>query len=176
MKNNARFLQEWFSSHIPVFDVAMLLRKKEGLVLRVPVPELRDHAADRLKFFDEGDIEVVQLIEVKLRGFDFTCAEDYGATPNRPDGYPLIYVDETYKFKRKRVERLLYYVIMSKSKSHIAVIDVRKTFQHWQIVGVNDSTQGGKVCETYGCPRELATFYAIEGALKPAEMRESKRA
>lgn len=153
MKDSAEFERDWKASHRSVFEVALFLRRR-GLNLRIPVPILRKSEAERWNCVDDGDIECIQIIQVKWRDLDFTSAADY---PHK-----TIFLDEVYKVDPK-LPRLLAYAIVNKSHTSVALIRAT-TKKHWTIVDVDDENQG-RICQTYVCPKEFATFASlIEGA------------
>lgn len=149
MKPSAEFVRDWQASHGPVMDVALWL-KRIGYDVKLNVPDLRPDAAERFRYSDTGDIEVLQRIEVKRRSIDFTSAGDYP--------FPTIFVDEVYKVDA-RLKGLLGFVIVNAAGTHAACV-TPATKPRWTRETKFDLRQQ-RDCTWYCCPPELAFFGRI---------------
>jgi hypothetical protein len=146
MKADEDFLRDLNASFPAVMKVAIWLRAHDQNV-NVMVPTIRKDSAERWKHTDSGDIEILKTIEVKHRGFDF---HDMATFP-----HPTIWIGETYKVD-KGLARLHAFVATNKAITHAAVVPA-STKAHWLKETRYDAKQG-RECESYGCPKGLATF------------------
>lgn len=155
MKDSKEFVRDWYSSHLPVFDVALFLRR-EGLNVHIPVPRLRPDEAERWKFVDDGDIACVKTIQVKHR------QKIFDETGNYP--HATILLDEVYKTPGKEHARedpkamvgFWGYVILNMDRTCVAIVSV-STRKHWVVETHYDEKQN-RNSTSYACPRELARY------------------
>lgn len=149
MKSDAQFTADWFKSHGSVMAVAAWMRSI-GYDVSIPAPLLRGDSKDRKLFRDEGDIKVVQRVEVKHSSYPFTCENDYP--------FDNVIVDEAYKVDG-RIRSLLGYVTLSPCGKYIALIRAT-TNKEWIKRTLFDKAQN-RECEFYMCPKRLVVFQGI---------------
>jgi hypothetical protein len=146
MKADEDFLRDLNASFPTVMKVAIWLRA-HGQSVNVIVPTIRKDSAGRWEHTDSGDIEILKTIEVKHRGFEF---HDVATYP-----YATIWIGETYKVD-KGLPRLHAFVATNAAETHAAIVNVN-TKKDWLVETTFDKKQG-RECQSYGCPKELATF------------------
>jgi len=151
MKADADFLRDLQGSDAAVQAVAGWLSSR-GHVVRVPEKRVRPTAAERFNYSDAGDLVIDKRVEVKGRGLDFTCANDF------PFG--TIFVSEKYRIERLG-RNLELVVLVNRALSHAAVIHVPTARRAFTYERRFDAKQG-RECVFVCCPKDAATFVPLE--------------
>jgi len=134
-----------------VWRAAHWLTRTWGLKVTIAPTLVRPDTPQRQDYLDEGDLEIVQRVEVKHRpDLLFTCAMDYG--------YPSLIVDTVHKWDRAHPKAWAY-IIINGPGSHCAVIR-RDTAPRWHKQELTDKRTGLKDL-FYLCPVECATFHRM---------------
>ncbi len=118
----------------------------------------RPDVMKRAEYADNGDLEIIQTVEVKHRQeLDFTCREDYP--------YPTIIVDMASSYDKKRPKPLMY-IIFNSQATHYALVMCR-TVRQWRRVR-RRSGLNGVTSDYYECPINLVEFREVVNAQSPA--------
>jgi hypothetical protein len=143
MKDNATFLADLKRSEIARRYVAQRLAG-QAFEVHLPPVEVRPDAAQRMDYYDDGDIhikspewEAWRRVEVKQRNLRFTCEKDYP--------FQTLLIDEVYKVERKHELALHAYYIVNADCSHFCIIPAHskkwwKQETHWVAVQKRECT------------------------------------
>ena len=143
--------------------VDMLLDSKEVVALAARVLSdmglpvvlrptfVRPDVTQREAYSDEGDLEIMQKVEIKGRDLEFTCRADYP--------YETVIVDYAPNFDKKR-PRPFMYMIFNQARTHYMIVQV-KTFPQWRKVRLHNGKTGNDG-DYYTCPVDLATFHEVK--------------
>lgn len=153
MDEESRFRRELDRSWEAVQAVAWHYRGL-GYRVAIPDPRLRPSRGDRAGYGDEYDLEVEGRwrFEVKWRGLDFTCAEDFP--------YLTMMVDRAEKVARV-VKRLAGYLMVNRGLSHAALIRAA-TRPQWVERETLDRIKGYRL-RVLECPMRLVVIKSIVG-------------
>lgn len=111
---------------------------------------VRPSVSEINEYSDDGDLEILQRVEVKRRrSAVFTSKDDYP--------YPTVIVDTCRAFDRAKTEPYAY-MIFNRDKTAGLVIEVRATKKHWRRVLKHDK-QKGRDTEFYECPIGLCVNF-----------------
>ena len=151
--NHQRFLKHLSESTKAVSVVGEWLTRK-GRTVQISGIHSSDDYDERMKYTDEGDLFILQRIEVKKRSLDFTCAEDW------PHGDKFI-VCAKHSWDNAIVKPVRY-IILNKSMTHAAMVSA-STLKTWTVEKRRDSRYEGDeaVQEFYFCPISSVTFTEI---------------
>lgn len=117
--------------------------QNSGYNVRVLPKTLSPSVEERWEHVDDGDIEIIQRIEVKhWPNINFTSVEDIP--------YKEIIVDEKYKIDKKHNSSLYMYVIVNALCTHCILIP-QHTRKHWKVKNKIDGREGRR-----------ASFYMID--------------
>lgn len=148
--SDERFLSRLRYSNRSVERVARWLQARGNAVMLRPVFE-RPDAGRWAEYQDDGDLEVVQRIEVKQRPhMHFTGADDYG--------FPDVMVEGCDKFNAKRPCPYAYFIVNAEA-TVAAVIKVH-TFPLWVVRNKTDGITL-QVHDYYCCPMDHVRFERI---------------
>jgi hypothetical protein len=112
---------------------------------------LRTNISDMREFSDNGDLRIVQRVEVKRRNLKFTCADDFP--------YPSIIVDVAHTWDRARPKPYAY-LIYNEGATALCVV-YGKSFPVWQKVTKPDRFK--KRDRTfYECPIGECEFHVLD--------------
>lgn len=151
MKTDEEFLTALADSQTAVDTVAAFLAGK-GAAVTVQPMRVRPTFEERFDYQDSGDIHINQRIEVKHKQTDFTCLDDFP--------FPTIITDSVYKVDTIPWGHLHSYVIVNRAATHAALIPAL-TRKHWAPIVVWDSKEREQR-QYYACPKNFATFFALE--------------
>ena len=122
MKGDKEFVRLLNNSNDVVRMVASKLYK-DGYNVRILPSLISPDAESRWDYVDDGDMEIIQRIEVKYKPeIDFKSIDDFP--------YEDIIIDEAYKVDKKYTSTLFTYIIVNKSKTGYLIIPIW-TKQHW---------------------------------------------
>ncbi len=152
MKSEESFRDALSASQSHVARVATWLQGRGCNVLMWPT-SVRPSFEQRNEYADCGDIEMRMRVEVKQKGIEFTCADDYP--------YATVIVDEVFKVDRIQLETLWGYIILS-SNGHSACRIAPGSKPHWGKSTLWDK-KDRQYRDFYVCPKEKCTFYEMEG-------------
>ena len=111
----------------------------------------RPDASQWREYADEGDLEIVQRVEVKHRSFAFTGKSDYP--------YSTVIVDNARRFDKKRPKPFAY-VILNHAMDAALFVEC-KTRRHWTCE--TKHVRGTeRVVTVYECPLKYVTTARIE--------------
>lgn len=112
----------------------------------------RPSAEQMREFADNGDLEIVQRVEVKRRiSMTFSCKEDFP--------YETVIVDACHCFDRAHPKPYAY-IILNRDMNAGLVIDVRHTLKEWRRVTKRDRHKN-RDREFYECPVSAASFVSL---------------
>lgn len=131
------FIQDLRDSRVAVEVVTRWLVQRGYAVVVRPTFE-RPNPSQRFDYSDSGDLEIVQTVEVKRRGFTFTCKEDFP--------YPSTFVDTCHHYDKAHPKPYAY-VHLNREMTAALIIEGR-TRSHWSRSVVNVGSQG-RVKELY---------------------------
>jgi hypothetical protein len=146
-EHDSTFVDDLKESQVSVWLAAKWLSSK-GFNVTVRASSIRPDAKERMKYSDNGDLEIVQRVEVKRRRVDFTGAHDYP--------YPSVFVDVAHTYDNATVKPYAYLLINRKG-THCAVV-LGKTRPQW-IKSEKMDNHAGRLRTYYLCPVELCEFY-----------------
>ena len=113
----------------------------------------RPDVLQRAEYADQGDLEIIQIVEVKHRPeLHFTCRADFP--------YPTIIVDQASSYDKKKQKPYMY-MILNADCTHYAIVrgDTKK---HWTEGETVNKFNGMKVLYYY-CPVQLVNFFEVPG-------------
>lgn len=118
----------------------------------------RPDVRQRADYADHGDLEIIQVVEVKHRQeLHFTSREDYP--------FKTIIVDMASSYDAKRPKPVMYMIFNSEA-THYALVMCR-TFKQWRkrskLNSLNNVTS-----DYYECPINLVEFREVKNAQAPA--------
>ena len=96
---------------------------KKGYTVQIPSSHVAANQSDRRKMMDEGDLFVLQRMEVKGQSIKFTGLDDYP--------YKAMIVCNRNSFDNHKGMPPAFYYIVSADNSTMAVVDVKKTKDKW---------------------------------------------
>lgn len=143
------FIEDLRASRRSVEIVAQWLSGRGHPVIVRPVFE-RPSFKEMHRYSDNGDLEILQRIEVKQRMLDFTSRESYP--------YDTLFVDNRHTYDDAHPKPFAY-VILNRAMTHAFIVECRSD-KHWDVVERFDH----KVQRTdtlYECPIALATFVEL---------------
>ena len=145
------FIQDLRDSKEAVAVAAKWLCNKGYPVVMRPVFE-RPTASDMREYADEGDLEIIQRIEVKRRqNLEFTSKQDFP--------YPTVIVDVCHAYDRAHPKPYAY-IIFNKSMDRALIIEGR-THGAWAKTRKQDRFKN-REREFYECPLELAHIVRLK--------------
>ncbi len=145
-RDDPTFAADLRESQHTVWRVAQWLSDK-GFDVAVRAVRVRPSVEDLADYGDDGDIEVIERVEVKRRDLDFTCAADYP--------FPTVIVDPARAYDRARIKPKCH-VLVNRAGTVAALVH-RSSFAHWKKVTRFDRTKN-RERENYECPLEFVTF------------------
>lgn len=149
MKSSTAFLRDLSASRRRVNDFASM-HAGRGVSIWMPPEETRPTEEDRFEYSDSGDLMVMLRVEHKVRGFSFTCRDDFP--------YPTVIVDEVYKEDKKASEDgPLGMCIIESSDNACAAVVYGWTVPKWRVESKWDAAQG-RQCEFYTVAKTLVRF------------------
>ena len=119
-----------------------------GYEIHVPKIRVRPDSAQRMDYSDDGDIKLIEVIEVKRRKMQFSSIEDFK--------YPTIIVDVCHTFDNREYKPRCY-VIVNEPMTGAIIINVHKTRKHWRKRTKTDN-HAGREREFYECPIHLCSY------------------
>jgi hypothetical protein len=139
------FIEDLRKSRASVETVARWLSSKGVPVIVRPTFE-RPDASRMSEFSDDGDLEIIQRVEVKQRpNLDFTSKDDFP--------YPTLIVDACHCYDNAK-QKPYAYVIVNRAGDVAFVVYVRDTRAKWLRVKKHDKAKQ-RDREFYECPMEL---------------------
>jgi hypothetical protein len=148
-QNHQDILSNLDKSKPGVYKVADWLNTKGYTVTVPPMNAIQSTYAERMKYVDGGDLFIHQRVEVKVRGIDFTCADDY---PYK-DG---VYVCAQHSFDNA-VPKPYAYILLNRAKTHAAIV-MGSFHKQWTAKEVQDSRYRDFIQKTYVCPLSAVYF------------------
>lgn len=163
MTTNSEINYERFKNHLrqstkDVFLVAHHLHR-QGYGVYVPPFRVEENLRDFKKGLDQGDLFLDHngsflIVEVKTTNLsDFTDVV--------PHKYNQFLICAVHAFEKYKDQKPSYYFIVNKSRTHVAVINVQKTFRHWFVMETGDPRYIGYRQKRYACPVEFATIQKL---------------
>ena len=135
---------ERYRKHVAESDTTVQLVAKhllsKGYTIQVPPAHVAANQSDRRKMMDEGDLFVLQRMEVKGQSIKFTGLGDYP--------YKAMIVCNRNSFDNHKGMPPAFYFIVSADNTTMAVVDVKKTKERWWSEQRRDSRYED-VVETY---------------------------
>jgi hypothetical protein len=151
-ENDPSFIADLRKSKDAVAVAAEWLSAKGYPVVIRPTFE-RPSVEQMGEYSDDGDIEIVQRVEVKRRqNLTFTSKEDFP--------YETIIVDACHCYDKARPKPYLY-IIFNREMTAAFVVDVKHTLSQWQRVMKRDRFKGRNRV-FYECPLSAVSFVRIE--------------
>ena len=95
----------------------------KGYTVQIPPTHIAQHQHQRINMVDEGDLFVLQRMEVKGKSIHFTCREDYP--------YDSVIICNKFSFDKHKGMPPAYYFIVAADGVSVAVIDVKRTKPLW---------------------------------------------
>ncbi len=153
-RDDPTFLEDLRRSNTSVEIAAKWLAGRGHPVIVRPVIERPDPSV-RGEYGDDGDLEIIQRVEVKQRiGLTFTSKDDFP--------YPTIIVDVCHSYDRARPKPYAY-IILNREMSGALIVDVKTTRRDWVKVDKFDR-HTNRQRSFYECPLELVSYESmIEG-------------
>jgi hypothetical protein len=154
-RDDPNFVEDLKNSHAATLTAAEFLQAR-GFHVEVNPLAVRPTVEERHKYSDNGDLWATRIedrkrIEVKHRGFDFTCADDF---PHKSG----LFVDEARLWDRANPKPTAY-IIMNR-KQTVAVIVTADTSDKWRLVERLDREKH-RVRKFYECPLDAVKFFRL---------------
>lgn len=145
------FLADLRNSRGAVMVAAEWLSAKGYPVVVRPTFE-RPDASQMAAYADDGDLEIIQRVEVKRRvSMTFTSKADFT--------YPTLIVDACPCYDNARPKPYAY-IILNRDCTAAFIVNVRETFSKWVRTEKTDRFKN-RVRAFYECPMSLVTFEAM---------------
>jgi len=145
------FIDDLRESKEAVSVAAQWLAGKGYAVIVRPTFE-RPSTEQMAEFADDGDIEIVQRVEVKRRkSLTFTSKEDFP--------YDTIIVDACHCYDKAHPKPYAY-IILNREMENAFIVDVKHTFHKWRRVNKQDRLKGRKR-SFYECPISIVQCVLI---------------
>jgi len=138
-RDDPTFKEDLAASQDAVERVARWLRDRGNAVIVRPT-FVRPEAKQMTEYSDDGDLEIIQRVEVKRRGFAFSSKEDYP--------YPTVFIDNCHTVENAR-PKPYGYVILNEAMTTALIVDCR-TRSTWGKREVWDKKKGRNRC-IYEC-------------------------
>jgi len=148
-KYDPDFVKDLMESQVSVWMAAQWLSEK-GYNVTVRKTNIRPSSNNMSEYADNGDIEIIQRIEVKRRKIDFTSEFDYP--------YKTVFVDVAHTFDNA-INKPFAYIIINQNGTHCIVIK-SETFKHWIKTQKHDRLKN-RDRFFYECPIKLCKFYSF---------------
>lgn len=149
-ENDPSFEEDLRQSQVAV-EVATKWLSRRGYPVIVRPLSVRPTVEEMNDYSDDGDLEILQRVEVKRRSISFTSASDYP--------YPTIIVDVCHTFDRASPKPFAY-IIFSSDMKHAALVESR-TSKSWTRSRRLDRFKK-RERRFYECPVSLASFITID--------------
>jgi hypothetical protein len=149
-RDDPGFVADLHKSQESVWAVARWLGTL-GHHVTIRALRIRPAAEQMGEFADDGDIEIVQRVEVKARRLDFTSADDYP--------FPTIIVDVAHTWDNATPKPLAY-VILNRAGTHAAIV-YGQTSPKWVKTERFDAGKN-RTRTFYESPVSLAKFFQLE--------------
>lgn len=145
------FVSDLLNSQNAVWKVAKWLNI-QGYNITVRPTAIRPDASQMASYADQGDLEIIQRIEVKQRpDLHFTCRDDFP--------YPTVIVDVCHTWDKAIVKPYAY--IICNAEVTAALIVLGSTRKQWTQVTKYD-TKRNRERHFYECPISLTTVAKID--------------
>jgi len=145
------FIKDLRESRDAVMVAAEWLNKKGFPVVIKPTFE-RPKSSDMAEFADDGDLEIMQRIEVKRRkSLTFTSKEDFP--------YDTLIIDVCHTYDKAKIKPYAYIIL--NEKMDCAFIAYSKNQKFWKKTIKSDRFKG-RDREFYECPIEYVKFVKIK--------------
>lgn len=157
-ENFKRFQKHLRQSTPDVFRVAHHLHRQGFAVYLPPYKEAQD-LSEIAANQDQGDLFMKHgdkwlTVEVKANNkSDFSDV--------KPHIWSHFLVCAVHAFDKYKGQKPSYYFIVNKSRTHVAVINVKQTFQDWIVKETGDHRYIGYRQRRYACPSELVTIQKL---------------
>ena len=156
--NHERFKNHLRQSTKDVFLVAHHLHR-QGYGVYVPPFKVASNLSQIGDNQDEGDLFFEHngkrlIVEVKT-----TNTSDF--TDVRPHRFSTFFVCAVHAFEKYKDQPPSYYFIVNKSRTYVAVINVKDTFPFWQVIQTEDRRYVGYKQKRYACPTNLVTVQRL---------------
>jgi hypothetical protein len=149
-ESDPTFVSDLKASHAAVLAVSEWFRGF-GYPVIVRPTFIRENVERRSDYSDDGDLEIIQRIEVKHRkGLAFTSKEDFP--------FETVIVDTCHAWDNARPKPYAY-IILNRSMSRALVV-TGSTSKRWVKTRKFD-THAGRERSYYECPLELTQFRII---------------
>lgn len=144
-----KFPEDLTESNEHAWQVARWFQS-QGIPVAVQPIRLRPTPEERGEYGDNGDLLIVQRVEVKQRRFDWTCRDDFP--------YPTIIVDVCHTWDRAFPKPYLY-VITNQSVTRAILVEGRTSWA-WKRV-YKDDRRINRRRHFYECPLDLVEFKVL---------------
>lgn len=158
-ENFRRFQKHLAQSTKDVFLVAHHLHC-QGYGVHVPPFKVAANLSQIRECQDNGDLFMEHngkrlIVEVKANN-----KSDFSDTV--PHIWNKFLVCAVHAFEKYKTEKPAYYFIVNKTRTHVAVINVKKTFDQWIVLKDHpDHRYINYKQDRYACPTELATIQKL---------------
>ena len=158
-KNDPSFIDDLRKSKDAVAIAARWLSASGYPVIIRPTFE-RPSAEQMSEYSDDGDIEIMQRVEVKRRqGLTFTSKKDFP--------YETLIVDACHCYDKAHPKPYAY-IILNREMTKAFIVNVRETHSLWKRVEKNDRFKG-RMREFYECPISAVQCVSMEHDRKDGE-------
>lgn len=147
------FVEDLKASEEHVWKVARWLHSI-GRSVAVQPTRVRPSSDERFDYGDQGDLVVLQRVEVKQRKLDFTCYDDF---PRFGEPAPWAIVDVCHAWDRAW-PKPAFYVNTNRQATHAFIIDTHATEHHWE---ARDIEAWGRTRRYYFCPLEVVSWVRL---------------
>jgi len=164
--NDPTFADDLKKSYPHVDAMAGWLRS-QGWTVKIG-PRKQRPSVKQMDGFQDWDLEISGRIEIKRKGWDFTCAADYGLSTGRAIPFPTVIVCPLHEWEKADPKPVGHIITSHDLKAFVEV--KTRTAMAWNKVQRWDEEKGreGTFLE---CPTLLCRF----GPLPPAVAEEFKR-
>lgn len=157
MEDDKLFVKHLMTSQDAVWEVAKWLQSRGNTVTVNPTFVTPSHEQWE-DYADNGDLFITQRIEVKARGIEFTCEEDW------PYGDTMI-VCAKHAWDRA-LQKPYAFINLNKARTHVAVLK-GSTHKHWTVERKTDARYQNMTQEFYFCDIKHAKFMPFK-AIQPS--------
>lgn len=156
--------QERVRKSVPVVQLVAQHLQLEGYEIDIPELRIAPTASQAKDYADHGDMFVTDYArqftwryEVKGLSTKFTCAADWPHTQ--------VFVDRRHRVDKveRDGESPRFYYYVNKARTHVAILDVPLTREHWYVCpGVLNQKHTGNYEDYYACPTGLVIFRPLK--------------
>ena len=149
-RDHAKFIKNLDDSDESVWIAAMHLNQM-GVPVTVRTHTKSESYDDRLNHLDQGDLEIVQRVEVKGLSTEFTCKDDF------PFKSIIVCAKHSWDFANPKPYA---YMLLNKNRTHYGLIK-GETRESWFVDSFKDKRYESMVQECYKTNLDNVTFGEI---------------